>query len=219
MVIPLPPGSHLCLLYDDLHQLYPEVLAFGRDGLSQGEQVYYVADERSADDWRFELHAGGIDVDREEAKGSLIVCEGEHWRSPQPFSSIRNARAAWELVESGLEEFGGVRFAVDMGWTLDPPVPHDLLCHWEATLNVLNSDVNVRTMCLYNVRRHSAVSIHSALRTHPIVMVSGRCVRNPYYEAERILENEPHLNHSIADASMVEGLLLSLTRLPELRRT
>jgi hypothetical protein len=75
--------------------------------------------------------------------------------------------------------------------------------------------VNVRTLCLYNTNRQSFLAVHSALRTHPIVVVGGKYRLNRYYEAERILENEPHLNHSLADAGMVEGILLELSRQQE----
>jgi hypothetical protein len=203
-------------LYDDFDSQRGVVLPFVREGLKAGEQVFYVASEPPADDWLFEFQLGGIDVDRARTNGSLIVCEGEHWLSPGAFSSLGNARAAWDMIEEGLQSFEGVRFVVDAGWTLDPPIPYDLVCHWEATINVVNSDdVNVRTLCLYNTNRQSFLAVHSALRTHPIVVVGGKYRLNRYYEAERILENEPHLNHSLADAGMVEGILLELSRQQE----
>jgi hypothetical protein len=89
----LPPGAHVCLLYDNFDAQRQAVLPFIREGLALGEQVYYVADEQSADDWLFEFQIAGVDVERERAKGALIVCEGEHWRTPGTFSSMNNARA------------------------------------------------------------------------------------------------------------------------------
>jgi len=209
------PSAHTCLLYEGLDEQRQAVLQFLKDGLDGGEQVWCVSDEVSDDEWNFELQASGIDVDKERRKGSLVVCQGEHWRRPTPFSSIQNARETWELIENGLAGFSGVRFAVDMGWTLEPPIPHDLVCHWEATLNLVIADEpNVRTLCLYNTRRQSARRVHSALRTHPFVIVGGIYRPNPFYEAANILDNEPHLNHSDADGGAVEGMLLQLAGEP-----
>jgi hypothetical protein len=209
------PSTHTCLLYESLDELRQTVLRFLKDGLAAGEQVWCVADEQSDDEWYFELQANGVDVDKQRRLGSLVVCQGEHWRSSTPFSSIQNARETWELIENALAGFSGVRFAVDMAWTLDPPIPHDLVCHWEATLNlVIEDEPRVRTLCLYNTRRHSARRVHSALRTHPFVILGGIHRPNPFYEAAQILENEPHLNHSQADGGTVEGMLLQLAGEP-----
>lgn len=212
---PYTPSAHICVLYESVDEQRLAVLPFLRDGLKVDEQVWCVADEQTDDDWYFELQAGGIDVDKERRNGSLVVCQGEHWRRPTPFSSIQNARETWELIENAMAGFAGVRFAVDMGWTLEPAIPHDLVCHWEATLNlVIEDEPRVRTLCLYNTRRHSARRIHSALRTHPFVIVGGIYRPNPFYEAMAILENEPHLNHSQADGGTVEGMLLQLAAEP-----
>jgi hypothetical protein len=208
-------SHHTCLLYESLDEQRDTILRFLKDGLAAGEQVWCVADEQSDDEWNFELQANGVDVDKARKIGSLVVCQGEHWRRSTPFSSIQNARETWELIENGLAGFSGVRFAVDMAWTLEPPIPHDLVCHWEATLNlVIEEEPRVRTLCLYNTRRHSARRVHSALRTHPYVILGGIYRTNPFYEASHILENEPHFNHSQADGGTVEGMLLQLAGEP-----
>jgi chemotaxis family two-component system sensor kinase Cph1 len=206
----LDPGSHICLLYRSIEEQKEVVLPFIKEGLERGEQCVYVADEQTADDWCFEFQAHGIDVAEARKNRSLIVCSGEHWRMPGQFSSVQNSRAAWRMIEGALANFTGIRFAVDAGWTLDPPISNDLVCHWEATQNLVIADSAVSVLCQYNINRHSATAVHSALRTHPHAIAGGKLRPNPYYEAPRILENEPHLNHSDADAGAVEGMLINL---------
>jgi hypothetical protein len=215
--LPLSRGAHVCLLYDNVEDQRDAVVPFIKEGLASGEQCIYVADELSVDDWWFEFQTQGIDVETERRRDGLIVCSGENWRSPAAFNSIQNGREAWRLIEDALARFSGIRFAVDAGWMLDPPIPYDMVCHWEATLNlVIDDDVEARVLCQYNTRRHSAVAVHSALRTHPIVLIGGQYRLNPYYEAPRILEQEPYLNHSNADAGAVEGMLIALANEPAL---
>jgi hypothetical protein len=211
----LRPGAHVCLLHRGFQEQKAAVLPFIKEGLDNGEQCYYIAAEQTVDDWRFELQAYGIDVQEEEQKRRLIICAGERWRPPHDFSSTTNARRTWEMIERGLESSNGVRFAIDAGWMLDPLIPTDLVCHWEATLNVVIDDgVNVRVLCQYNIGRHSLAGVHAALRTHPIAQIGGGPRTNPYYEAMRILENEPRLNYSNADAGMIEGMLMALSEPP-----
>jgi hypothetical protein len=215
--LPIPIGSHVCLLYETFDEQREAVIPFIKEGLEQGEQCVYVADEQSVDEWGFEFETQGIDVEAERRRGSLIVCAGEHWRRPAAFNSIQNGRETWRMIESALNTFSGIRFAVDAGWTLEPPIPSDMVCHWEATLNIVIDDgVPARVLCQYNVRRHNAIGVHSALRTHPLVSVGGLYRPNPYYEAPRILEQEPHLNHSTGDAGMVEGMLIALANQPRM---
>ncbi|HEX5140331.1 MAG TPA: MEDS domain-containing protein [Dehalococcoidia bacterium] len=209
----LTPGSHVCLLYRDAVEQKAAVLPFVRDGLNNNEQVVYVADEQLPDEWYFEFQAYGIDVESERNTRRLIVCSGERWRTQEAFSSIRNARSTWNMIEESLGTFRGIRFVVDAGWMLDPPVPDDLVCHWEATLNVVvDGGIDAMVMCQYNMARHSSAAVHSALRTHPVVYIGQELRTNPYFEAPKILENEPFLNHSMAEPGQVEGMLIALAQ-------
>jgi hypothetical protein len=114
-------------------------------------------------------------------------------------------------MERAFERFRGIRVAVDAGWMLQPPVAAEQLCHWEATINpLIAGDFEARVICQYNLSRHSAPAVHAALRTHPILLLDGRRRSNPYYEAPLILQREPELNHSDADAVMIDEMLSKL---------
>src|SRR5262249_35115705 len=92
-------------------------------------------------------------------------------------------------------------------WEWDPPLPADKLCHWEATANLVFEGLAVRAICQYDLGTDSPQVIHSALRTHPQVILGRKLYSNPFYEAPRILENEPYLNHSDVDAPRLASLL------------
>jgi hypothetical protein len=140
----------------------------------------------------------------------LNVIRGEEWRQTGEFNSIVKAREAWGLIERMRVAFTGVRIAGDAAWALEPPLSVDQLCHWEATANLVFKGEDVRVICQYDLSRHSAAAVHSAIRTHPIVILGGRSLSNPYYDAPRILEHEPRLNYSDADAGMVQDMLRRL---------
>jgi hypothetical protein len=204
-------GAHACLLYQTPDEQKSIVLPFVREGLLNGEHCVYVTDEQSAEDWSREAQAFGVDAEAAQAAGRLFICSGDTWLERGDFDSIANARRAWEQVERALRRFRGIRVVVDAGWMRRPDITTDRLCHWEATINpLLAGDFEARVICQYNLSRHTAPVIHSALRTHPVLVLDGRIRANPYYEAPLILEREPHLNGSSADAAAVEEMLASL---------
>jgi hypothetical protein len=210
--------THVGLFYETFGELKSVVLPFIKQGLEMGDRCVYLADEQSDDDWSLEFQAYGIDVEAHRRSGALFLWSGDQWRQPGQLNSVVKARQVWDVIEDGLASFNGVRFAADMGWTLEPRVSEDLLCHLEATLNpLLEGEDQVQVICQYNLRRHSPTTIYSVLRTHPTVILGGRIVSNPYYEAPLILENEPRLNYVEADTDMIAGLLSRLGEQPGLQ--
>jgi hypothetical protein len=132
-------------------------------------------------------------------------------RESPRFNSILAARDLWHLVSPKLADFAGVRIAGDAGWAMiEPPLNAGQLCHWEATADLLYQEEAISTICMYDLNRHPRSDICAALRTHADVLAGGKRYSDPYYEASRILENEPYLNASDADLAMVEDMLRRL---------
>jgi hypothetical protein len=210
------PGAHVCHLFEDTNEQKAVVLPFLFEGLRQGESCLYITGRQSVDDWYLELQAHGIDVQRERQRNALEVITGAEYRRPEGFTSTIKARELLGFINDRLQDFPSVRIAGDVAWESDPPLPADKLCHWEATANLVFEFLDVVTICQYDISADSPALIHSALRTHPQVILRQQLYLNPFYEAARILENEPHLNHSDADAQRIEGMLSQILSVPDL---
>jgi hypothetical protein len=210
------PGAHACHFFDSFGQQKEVVLPFFKDGLENGEYCLYVTHDQSVDDWCFEFQAFGIDVQAEVERGSLAIITGDQWHDGGAFNSIVKAREAWQMFEAKLADFSGVRIAGDASWALEPALRADQLCHWEATANLIYEGEAIRAICQYNLQKHAPAALHSALRTHRLAILDGRGYANPYFEADRILENEPNLNESPADAATVKDMLVRLAMQPQL---
>jgi hypothetical protein len=210
------PGVHVCHLFEDINEQKAVVLPFLFEGLSQGESCLYITGRQSVDDWYLELQAHGIDVQRERQRNALEVITGAEYRKPTGFTSTIKARELLRFINDRLRDFNGVRIAGDVAWEWDPPLPVDKLCHWEATANLVFEFLDVATICQYDIGADSPALIHSALRTHPQVILRQQLYLNPFYEAPRILEHEPHLNHSDADAQRIETMLGRILSTPDL---
>jgi MEDS: MEthanogen/methylotroph, DcmR Sensory domain len=203
-------GAHDGHLYRTWSERSAVVLPFVRGGLRNGEHTIIVTSPSSCDQWRRELEAFGVDVAHEESRGALQFVGGEVWREPAAVNSIVMTRHALDTVNPLLEEFKGVRMVGDAEWDLEPAVPPDKVCHWEATANLVFADSDVRAICQYDVGRIDARYLHASIRTHPSLIWGGKRYRNPHYEALRILEHEPYLNESTADGDMVDEMLRQL---------
>jgi hypothetical protein len=213
----LDRGAHVCHLFEDTNEQKAVVLPFLLEGLRQGDACLYITGRQPVDDWYFELQAFGVDVQRERERNALEVITGAEYRRPQEFTSVLKARELLDFINDRLRDFSGVRIAGDVAWEWDPPLPADKLCHWEATANLVFDDLDVVTICQYDLSADSPALIDSALRTHPLVVLTQQLFANPFYEAPRILENEPYLNHSDADVQRIERMLSQIRSRPDLQ--
>jgi len=206
----LDAGAHVCHLYEHRNEAKEVTLQFLKQGLDSHEASIHVTVSTEQDDWFLELQAFGIDVREVVDSGRLRIIESRDWYWPEQLNSLRLSRRLWRTITSPLKDFAGVRLVSDMTWTIGSAMAPDQLCHWEATKNLIFEDLNIRVICQYDLERHSVPEVHCALRTHPLVILDGRLVQNPFCEAQRILDNEPHLNmpdeHPWTLAAMLDTL-------------
>src|SRR5689334_17744106 len=101
----------------------PALTPYIRKGLAAGEQCLYVADDQSVEAVTSHLEAAGIDVAVEARRGALQLWDRGDWRQPGEFSSAAKAAQIRHIVEAARAAgFAGVRFAVEMTWTLGPDI-------------------------------------------------------------------------------------------------
>jgi chemotaxis family two-component system sensor kinase Cph1 len=201
----LHPGAHVCHLYTNLADQKQVVLPFCRDGLQRNEHCLLTAAQDSADEWFLELQAFGIDVQEMRDSGSLVI---KAVRPPPPqFNAVKQTRDLWRMVEPLLARFDAVRLLREVTWSPELALQIQDLCHFEAAKDLLFADTPVRSICQYDLAQHPPAAIHTALRTHPLLILDGSLHENPFYEAHAILAMEPLAFASDADATTVERLL------------
>ena len=210
-------GTHVCHLYQGKDDFNEVTMPFLRDGLRNGECCLYIASGLAVDtepawhmDWYRALQAHGVDVPATRETGALNVISGEAWRAMSHTGSVAMAREVLRLVDRKLLDFPAIRIIGDVGWGTEPALPAEMLCHWEATANVVFQGLQARVICQYDIDRYEPACIHAALRTHPIVLYKGWRVWSPYYEAPTILEREPMLNGCSNDPEVIANMLLQL---------
>jgi len=203
-------AHHVCHLYQGEDGLQDTALPFIRDGLRDGECCFYIADAAAVDELYQELQAYEIDVQRAIECGALEVVGRNAWRAFCHRGSVRMAREVLALLRQKVSQFSAIRIAGDVEWAVDPAITDDVLCHWEATANLVFDGLRARVLCQYDIDRYPPSFIFAALRTHPGVLYNGQQAVNPFYEAPRILRHEPMFNHNSNDADTVARMLRQL---------
>ena len=184
-VLLLRPGDHLCLVYDgDPSDQFPALVPFLRQGLENGERAVYVSDDGTIEELGRALTEYGVDVKGRLDDGSLVLWTRSEWRQPGELDSARKADQVRRIIDDALRQgYSGVRFGIEMTWTLGPDIAADRLCHWEATINsILSPDLPVRMICQYSRRRLPPDVLQAALLTHPVAILGKDAFANPYHD-------------------------------------
>jgi hypothetical protein len=216
MGLSLAAGAHVCHLYDNTREQNEVTLQFLKQALDADEAAIHVAAASEPNDWFLKLQAVGVDVREVHDSRRLRVVDNRDWYFPEELSSIYIGRRLWRTISNALSDFPGVRLVSEMSWTIGTPISPDQLCHWEATKNVVIKDLNVRLLCQFDLQSHSVPELHAALRTHPLVLLDGRLIANPFNEAEEILRREPDFNTPDSDPQRLAQKLAELRALPAL---
>jgi PAS domain S-box-containing protein len=135
------------------------------------------------------LEQDGIGVKQETGRGRLKLWTRREWRSPEPFAADQKAAQVRAFIEhAAAAGFKGLRFAVEMTWTLGPDVETRELEEWEATINTLFTPrFPLRVVCQYNGERLSPEVMFTALRTHPLAILGDDVCPNIFYGAPFVL--------------------------------
>jgi PAS domain S-box-containing protein len=192
-ILNLKAGAHLCLFYDqDPAEQMPALVPFIQQALSQNEQFIYVVDDQTVAEFSSRLEEHGIDVHAETSRRRLRLWTRAEWRQEGPLRSERKAQQVRRcILEAQRSGFSGIRFGVEMTWTLDPDIDAADLEHWEATINTLfDSAFPGKIICQYNCNRLSPEVLLAALHTHPLVILDQCLSPNLFYRAPLILDRD-----------------------------
>jgi hypothetical protein len=204
MDLALGGGDHACHLFTNGDEQLQVVLQFCEDGWRLNQCCLLTAAEATAENWRLELRARG--AVQEELESSPLLIKAV--RAPSnDFNAVNQARDLWRMIQPLLDRFEGVGLLREQPWQAELALRVEDLCHFELTKGLLFQDTDVRSICQYDLTNHSPAAIHTALRTHPLVIFEGKTHENPFYDGPAILEQEPFSFGSDADAAQVDHML------------
>ncbi len=200
-VLALKQGSHVCLLYEkDPEEQLSAILPYLQQGLKSGERCLYVADASTLARLEAALDEYGIDVPSQTRRGALLFWRREQWPSPGEVDAETGVRHVHKMIDEALSDgFSGIRFGIEMTWTMSPHVDAELLRRWEKMIDsVFTGDLPARMICQYGRGHLEPAAVLAALRTHPLTVLGEGICPNPYYAPPESLDAPPTLPPSAA---------------------
>jgi signal transduction histidine kinase len=204
----LDPGAHLCLFYDkDPAEQMPALAPFLEQGLAQNEKCVYVADDITIHQLTNELESSGIQVEKECTRQTLQLWTRSEWRQAGALNLKRKSAQVRNIIQAARDGgFNGIRFGIEMTWTLGPDITATRLQRWEALLNELVAgEFPIRMVCQYSRARLDPRALQVALRTHPHVVFGERVYPSLFYEA-------PLISNRISETDKVNWMLTQIEK-------
>jgi hypothetical protein len=183
-----PLGTHMCYLYSDEDERRAVMAQFTNRGLEEGEFVGYFANLEDKDRVDSYLSAMGVHLPEAAQQANTlftraqdVYCPGQHF---SPAATLQRLRT----LQQNCQHQGGqaLRVTGEMAWALSPAVTGvESLVEYEARVNLLMKTHPLTAICQYDTNRFDGATIFEILKVHPMMVVRGQVVHNPYYMPAR----------------------------------
>jgi MEDS: MEthanogen/methylotroph, DcmR Sensory domain len=174
---------HICAFFNSSDEQHRVLRSFIKDGFDLREKAFHLVDPERRDEHLGWLAEAGIDVHEAMGTGQLEV-------RPWQDGPLRGGRFDQEIWLTSFEQalqsgpaagYPRTRFFAHMEWALvDLPGVDDLI-EFEARVNYVISKYENAVICAYDLMRFGASVMIDALRTHPVVIISGLLHENPFF--------------------------------------
>lgn len=178
-----PDGTHMCFIYSDETERRKVISKFVQSGLALGDHVSYFADSMPPEEVRKWLREMGVAVPADETGGHFALATAEHAYCPHGkfvpddlFDGFRD-----HYRQAMANGHAGVRMTGEMSWALKGMPGSERLMEYEAMATEVSVTVPVISLCQYNANLFDGATIMNALKVHPMMVVHGQIVRNPYF--------------------------------------
>ncbi|MEE9353978.1 MAG: MEDS domain-containing protein [Methylococcaceae bacterium] len=187
----IPEGSHICWIFDNQKEPATLLPKFFKGGLDDNEMIWWFLGQIGAEAYETELENMGVDVPtcKESKQLRFSPMLDDVWDDDKliPEKVVDRWRGVHEqAIASG---YRSVRGGGDMGWLVKyGKETIQRVIEFESRFNTLTTTHPITAICLYNASLFDGATILDALRTHPMTLIRGQIMKNPYYiEPEEFL--------------------------------
>jgi hypothetical protein len=186
-----PPGIHMCYIYNDEVQRKKVISQFLESGLLSGEKASYFMDVISVDEMGEFMSSLGLDrlLREHERRFSVATAKDTYYPSGTFVPDEMLDRLGVFYTQSIQEGYTGARVSGEMSWAAKDVSGCSRLIEYEARVNDVLLTYPVNAICQYNARLFDGALLFDVLSVHPMMIVHGQIVKNPYYiKAEEFLK-------------------------------
>jgi len=173
----------MCYIYNDDQERQNLIAKYLDSGLQGHEKVGYFVDSISPDEMRSRLSELGVNVPPEMDEREFSIARAPDMFYPDgrfvPESMLQNLRSAYR--SSVDEGYPGARVCGEMSWAVRGIPGSEHLIEYEADINLILREYPLTVVCEYDARCFDGATLFDVLNVHPMMIIRGQVVRNPYF--------------------------------------
>lgn len=183
-------GAHICLLFNDDRERLQVMARFLESGITEGERILYLADTMTPEEMLDCLESLGVEA-RSQA-GFRIEAAASAYCPTGTFDADEMMAGFREFYLQSLDDgCPGARVTGEMSWGLvEGRTDMNALMGYEARLNGFLEEYPCTACCQYDTRRFDGDTIMDVLSVHPMTIVRGQLVKNPFFVDPRLFLEE-----------------------------
>jgi hypothetical protein len=177
------PGTHICQIYSDDAEREEVLLKFLLSGLLAGECVSCFSEHLPQIQLATYLADHRLSCAEVETSGQLSLAgTRDIYFSGNRFDPERMLTLLREYYRSSVTQgFSASRVIGEMTAEIAHVAGGHRLLEYEAKVSLLQKEYPVTTVCQYDARQFSGAMIMDVLKVHPLMLVRGAVIYNPYY--------------------------------------
>lgn len=179
-----PAGTHICYVYNDEEERQQVIADFIRDGLAEHELVGYFVNDISPQEMREHLASLGVVLSPGSPPEQLATHDAiQTYCSGGCFEPDAMLKKVGDFYQRSVREgYRGARITGEMAWALEGIPGAERLVEYEDRLNLLVQKSPATLICQYDANRFDGATIYEIMSVHPMMMVRGQVVKNPFYK-------------------------------------
>lgn len=178
----VPEGQHVCYIFSDDAERLEVMAKYVESGMLADEKILYLADAMTPDEMRQFLRDSGIELPADGEGFELLEASAGYCPSGT-FDVEEMLGIVGSFYDQAIEEgFAGARIAGETNWCLDDGgVDRAALMEYEARVTGVLAEHASTACCQYDARLFDGEMIFDLLRVHPMMIIQGQLVQNPFY--------------------------------------
>lgn len=178
-----PAGVHICQIFSEDQECEEALLKFVQSGLEAGERTSCFSDRLSPAGLGDHLAQFGISYVERTARGALTLTgTADIYLRDHRFEPERMLQTlATYYDESVREGYPAARVIGEMSAEIQHVPGGSRLLEYESKVSLLQRDRPITCVCQYDARAFDGGTIMDVLKVHPMMVVRGSVVRNPFF--------------------------------------
>jgi hypothetical protein len=181
----LEKGCHICHVVTRPEERGNAIMDLLRHGLSSGDTTLCISSSSSDPSWKRGLRDLEPSLDEAARSGHFQTCDNRHFFLEEGRFDLARILARWRAIYSAARSRGSSSL-----WAIGD-APEELrylesvaqLKLYEKALDDWMKSHPSTVICQYDAQAFDGSAIMGVLETHPLVLVKGRVMENPFFSA------------------------------------